>query len=131
MNFKQSFILALKSLSASKMRAFLTMLGIIIGIAAVIILVSLVNGFKASLVNEFESLGANLVNVNINSRGSNRTVDVDDMYEYVDENDEISAWWEVPSELCERAGIRFNDSQDLFLCRLPAECPQKISCKLI
>ena len=89
MNFKQSFILALKSLSASKMRAFLTMLGIIIGIAAVIILVSLVNGFKASLVNEFESLGANLVNVNINSRGSNRTVDVDDMYEYVDENDEI------------------------------------------
>jgi len=46
MNFKQSFILALKSLATSKMRAFLTMLGIIIGIAAVIVLVSMVNGMN-------------------------------------------------------------------------------------
>ena len=37
MNFTQSFKLALKSLKTSKMRAFLTMLGIIIGLAAVII----------------------------------------------------------------------------------------------
>ena len=36
MNLKQSFILALKSLQTSKMRSFLTMLGIIIGVAAVI-----------------------------------------------------------------------------------------------
>ena len=40
MNFKQSFILALKSLKSSKMRSFLTMLGIIIGIGSVIILAS-------------------------------------------------------------------------------------------
>ena len=32
--------------------------------------------------------------------------------DYLDDNDEISAWWEVPSELCERAGIRFNDSHN-------------------
>ena len=44
MSFKQSFILALKSLSSSKMRAFLTMLGIIIGVAAVMIMVSVVQG---------------------------------------------------------------------------------------
>lgn len=91
MNFKQSFILALKSLSASKMRAFLTMLGIIIGVAAVIILVSLVNGFKADMVSEFESMGTNLINVNITPRGSNRKVDVEDMYELLEkENDMLS-----------------------------------------
>ena len=39
----QSFKLALKSIWGNKMRSFLTMLGIIIGVAAVIILVSLVN----------------------------------------------------------------------------------------
>ena len=43
----QSFKLALKSIWGNKMRSFLTMLGIIIGVAAVIILVSLVNGYMA------------------------------------------------------------------------------------
>ena len=41
MNVTQSFKLAIKSLRTSKMRAFLTMLGIIIGVAAVIIIISL------------------------------------------------------------------------------------------
>ena len=44
MNVTQYFKLALKSLRTSKMRAFLTMLGIIIGVAAVIIIISLGNG---------------------------------------------------------------------------------------
>ena len=44
MNFTQSFKLALKSLKTSKMRAFLTMLGIIIGVGAVIVILSLGNG---------------------------------------------------------------------------------------
>ena len=44
MNFSQSFRLALKSLMTSKMRALLTMLGIIIGVAAVIVITSLGNG---------------------------------------------------------------------------------------
>ena len=46
MNFTQSFRLAIKSLMASKMRALLTMLGIIIGVAAVIIITSLGNGMQ-------------------------------------------------------------------------------------
>ena len=44
MSFAQSFRLAVKSLLTSKMRALLTMLGIIIGVAAVIIITSLGNG---------------------------------------------------------------------------------------
>ena len=47
MNFTQSFKLALKSLRTSKMRSFLTMLGIIIGVGAVIIIISLGNGLKS------------------------------------------------------------------------------------
>lgn len=89
MSIKQSFILALKSLASSKMRSFLTMLGIIIGVASVIILVSLVNGFSNSMLETFESSGINLVNVNIMGRGSSRTVNPDDMYTLVEENSEI------------------------------------------
>ena len=49
----QSFKLALKSIWGNKMRSFLTMLGIIIGVAAVIILVSLVNGYMGTIVENF------------------------------------------------------------------------------
>ncbi len=85
MSFKQSFILAIKSLSSSKMRAFLTMLGIIIGVAAVIILVSLVDGFKNNMLDQFNSLGANTIAVSIQSRGGTRTVSVEDMLILCDE----------------------------------------------
>ena len=43
----QSFKLAIKSIWSNKMRSFLTMLGIIIGVASVIILVSLVNAYMS------------------------------------------------------------------------------------
>ena len=53
MNFTQSFKLAIKSLLLSKMRALLTMLGIIIGVAAVIIITSLGNGMQNSMNAQF------------------------------------------------------------------------------
>lgn len=86
MEFKQAFTLAIKSLASSKMRSFLTMLGIIIGVAAVIILVSLINGFSSSMVSSFESMGTNLINIQITGRGSSRSVSVDEMMELADEN---------------------------------------------
>ena len=89
MSFKQSFILALKSLSASKMRSFLTMLGIIIGVGAVIILVSLVDGFKNTMLSEFNSLGANTIAVSIRARGGTRSVDVYDMIKLCEDNPEF------------------------------------------
>ena len=48
MNFGQSFKLALKSLRTSKMRAFLTMLGIIIGVGAVIVILDEINSYEDS-----------------------------------------------------------------------------------
>ncbi len=86
MNLKQSFMLAVKSLSSSKLRALLTMLGIIIGVAAVIVIVSLVNGVTGDLINEFEKMGATTINVNIMGRGGNRSVSIDDMQNLVDDN---------------------------------------------
>ena len=57
MNFTQSFKLALKSLKTSKMRAFLTMLGIIIGVGAVIVILSLGNGMTNMMNSQFEKNG--------------------------------------------------------------------------
>lgn len=54
---------ALRSLWANKMRSLLTMLGIIIGVAAVITLVSIGAGLKIYITEQFESLGSNLVYV--------------------------------------------------------------------
>lgn len=88
MNIKQAFSLALKSLAGSKMRSFLTMLGIIIGVAAVIVIVSFVNGLTKTVLDEFENLGATTITVSIRGRGGNRSVSIDDMQNLVDDNPE-------------------------------------------
>ena len=86
MGVKQSFFLALKSLATSKVRALLTMLGIIIGVAAVIIIISLGDGMQKLMSDSFEELGANLIQVSVQSSGSSREVSMDDMYDLVEKN---------------------------------------------
>lgn len=61
--YKESFLMAWASLVANKMRSILTMLGIIIGVAAVIALVSIGNGVKQDIQNSISSLGSNLLMV--------------------------------------------------------------------
>ena len=61
----QSFIMALRSISANKMRAVLTMLGIIIGVMALVVLVSLVSGATTSVTDAISGLGSNLLTVTI------------------------------------------------------------------
>ena len=51
------------SLVAHKMRSFLTMLGVVIGVGAVIALVAVGQGTQAQVVNQFQSLGSNLLTV--------------------------------------------------------------------
>ena len=84
MNFGQSFKLAIKSLMTSKMRALLTMLGIIIGVAAVIIITSLGNGMQNYMNDQFEQMGSNLVQAQIYLTGSSLDVKADDMYALVE-----------------------------------------------
>lgn len=84
----QSFKLALKSIRSNKMRSFLTMLGIIIGVASVIILVSLVNAYMSYMTESFASLGTNQINVNVVNLSS-RSVSVNEMYEFYEGKEDI------------------------------------------
>jgi len=81
----QSFKLALKSIWSNKLRSFLTMLGIIIGVASVIILVSLVNAYMSYMTESFASLGTNQISVNLVNLPS-RSVSADEMYEFFEEH---------------------------------------------
>ncbi|MEI3182871.1 MAG: ABC transporter permease [Lachnospiraceae bacterium] len=84
----QSFKLAIKSIRSNKMRSFLTMLGIIIGVASVIILVSLVNAYMSYMTESFASLGTNQISVNMINLSS-RSVSVDEMYEFYEEHTDL------------------------------------------
>ena len=79
MNFGQSFRLAIKSLTTSKMRALLTMLGIIIGVAAVIVVLALGNGLTGMVQQQVDKMGINLIQAQIWGRGD-EMVDPGDMY---------------------------------------------------
>ena len=67
----QAFTMALRSISANKMRAVLTMLGIIIGVMALVVLVSLVNGATTSVTDAVSGLGSSLVTVTISDDKGN------------------------------------------------------------
>ncbi len=86
----QSFKMAIKSIMGNKMRSFLTMLGIIIGVASVIILVSIVNGYMSSVVESFASMGVNQISVSVINLPS-RSLDVDDTYEFFEEHGDLYA----------------------------------------
>jgi len=92
MNVKQSFKLALKSILGSKFRSFLTMLGIIIGVAAVIVLVSIVDGFSKDMASSFEALGTNLLSVNIIGRGGDTKVSAEEVMEWASENSDVISY---------------------------------------
>jgi putative ABC transport system permease protein len=70
MNFFRILRVSLRALARNKMRTFLTCLGIIIGVAAVIAMVSIGAGARAAVESRFESMGTNLISV----RGGNRSM---------------------------------------------------------
>ena len=86
MNILESLSLAVKSIVSSKTRTLLTMLGIIIGVAAVIVIVGLGNGLEGYVSDSFSSMGTNTLTVMVLSRGSTRTMEVEDVYGIVAEN---------------------------------------------
>ena len=86
MNVLESLSLAVKNIVSSKTRTLLTMLGIIIGVAAVIVIVGLGNGLEGYVSDSFSSMGTNTLTVMVLSRGSTRTMEVEDVYGIVAEN---------------------------------------------
>ena len=89
MNFTQSFRLAIKSLTTSKMRALLTMLGIIIGVGAVIVILSLGNGLTGMVQQQVDKMGINLVMAQIWGRGDGVMPDPDDMVKLVNQHPDV------------------------------------------
>lgn len=70
----------------NRMRTFLTMFGMIIGVASVIILVSLMQGFYGSIIDSYAEMGINNVSVTITGRNGNMMIDENDMYQYAERN---------------------------------------------
>ena len=80
MNFRQAVKMAFRSILGNKGRSFLTMLGIIIGIASVMTIVSTVNGMNQESMKQFEAMGTNKINVSA-MRYNGQDV-FDDLYDY-------------------------------------------------
>lgn len=70
MNISQAIRLAFAAIWANKLRSFLTMLGVIIGVFAVVALVSIGQGATSQVKEQVESMGSNLIVVNIMGRGA-------------------------------------------------------------
>lgn len=92
MNIRKTLKLAMSSILSNKMRSFLTMLGIIIGVAAVIILVSIMDGVTGQVTDTFESIGMNNITISITSRGSTRKIEPEDMYEILETNKDVFSY---------------------------------------
>ena len=90
MNFTQSFKLAIKSLQTSKLRACLTMLGIIIGVGAVIIIISLGNGLTGMVEQQVEKVGINQIYAyNWGFGGGALTLDAQKIYDLAESRPDV------------------------------------------
>ena len=110
MKFSKTITLAIASIKSNKMRSFLTMLGIIIGVAAVIILVSIMDGVTGQVSDVFEGLGMNNITVSITSRGSTRYVEPETLYELIDKNKELYSY--CSPKVTTNANIKSPDSSE-------------------
>ena len=81
-----SILMALDSIREKKGRSFLTMLGIIIGVTAVLVLVALVSGYNADITAYYEKMGVNKVEISLSwydiARGDDYT---DALHDFADE----------------------------------------------
>lgn len=87
MKFVQSFKMSLHSILGNRGRSALTMLGIIIGCASVIILTGIGGGATKQITDAISDMGANRITVSMTrGRESSRSIDVDDMEKYLLDN---------------------------------------------
>lgn len=105
MKFLQALKMAFKAIASSKMRSFLTMLGIIIGVLSVTVLVAVGQGSTSAVTDQITSLGTNLITVNITARRASAQLDLDDLrtLEGVNGVDQVAPL--ITSSLTLKAGI--------------------------
>ena len=88
--FIQSFKMSIKSILSNKGRSALTMLGIIIGCASVIVLTGIGGGATKSITDSISEMGVNKITVSMTrGRNSSRFIDIADMEEYLEENPDL------------------------------------------
>ncbi len=95
--------MALRSIGANKLRAVLTMLGIIIGVMALVVLVSLVSGATGSIAEAISGLGSDLLSVSV-SDDKGRPVRLEDLDAWVDQRPEVGAMSPYSSATLEGKG---------------------------
>ncbi|EGD53160.1 protein of unknown function DUF214 [Thermoanaerobacter ethanolicus JW 200] len=86
MRYVEALKIAIRSILSNKMRSFLTMLGIIIGVTAVIALVSIGQGSTRSITSQIQSMGSNLIMVNVMGRGGESSLTYDQAIVLKDSN---------------------------------------------
>ena len=100
MNLVNLFKIALRALSGNKFRGFLTMLGIIIGVAAVISMLAIGQGSKKSIQDQISTMGSNMINIRPGtgqfggvrqSASSMQTLKLEDYEAIIDQAEYISA----------------------------------------
>ncbi|HEX3020853.1 MAG TPA: ABC transporter permease [Lachnospiraceae bacterium] len=82
MRLRQTLKIVWANISGNRMRTFLTMLGMIIGVSSVIILVSLMQGYLDNMISSYSDLGINNIEVTLNGRNGNLILSEEDMYHY-------------------------------------------------
>jgi len=104
---KESFRMSWQNIRANKMRTFLTMLGIIIGVTAIIALITTMEGATGEITSQFEAMGAGKVSVSVSGtplkRGLNdaevaRIASLDNI-SGVDPNLQYPAGWDQAREI--------------------------------
>lgn len=89
MNWMQTIRMALKSISSNKVRSILTMLGIIIGVASVIAIVSSIQGTSKLQALQYEAMGSN----RIDAYGyGGRNQDWDAFENFLNQDERVDAW---------------------------------------
>lgn len=86
MGIFQAYKMAIKSILSNKARSFLTMLGVIIGVAAVIAAVAFAQGSTKNITDSIKGLGSNIIQISITGRNSNRNLRYEQLVEFAEEN---------------------------------------------
>jgi len=118
MKLKASIRIARRSLTGNKMRAFLTTLGVVIGVGAVITMISIGRGAKADISEQIKSLGSNVLSIRPGAqtfgmrsfgRGSAKTLKYEDA-ELLEEKATHIAY--VAPEASQNAQVKYGNKND-------------------
>ena len=115
----ETFRQAIQNVWSNKLRTFLTMLGIIIGVMAVIVIVGLGNGMTKSMRDSFSALGTNTLSIQVWGYGS-RSVSVEEMYDICQRHSDlikavspqVNFSGKASGTIVQGRGLQYMDMQD-------------------